>query len=75
MKDFNLPKNVKVPGRSKALFNYIGEKFSTLAFCKRFLDHGEQTNYILPLRDLVQNGLVNAYPPLVDAEGSYVAQW
>ena len=26
MKDFNLPKNVKVPGRSKALFNYIGEK-------------------------------------------------
>ena len=25
MKDFNLPSNVKVPARSKALFNHISE--------------------------------------------------
>lgn len=31
--------------------------------------------YILPLRDLVQNGIINPYPPLVDIEGSYVAQF
>jgi methionyl aminopeptidase len=32
-------------------------------------------SYILPLRDLVQNGIINPYPPLCDKEGSYVAQW
>jgi methionyl aminopeptidase len=46
-----------------------------MAFCKRWLDRGNQTNHILPLRDLVQNGLVNPYPPLVDVDSSYVAQW
>jgi methionyl aminopeptidase len=32
-------------------------------------------SYILPLRDLVQNGIINPYPPLSDQEGSYVAQY
>ena len=32
-------------------------------------------NYILPLRDLVQSGIINPYPPLCDVEGSYVAQY
>jgi methionyl aminopeptidase len=27
------------------------------------------------LRDLVQNGIINPYPPLCDQAGSYVAQW
>ena len=75
MKDFHLPNNVKIPGRSKGLYNFITEKFSTLAFCKRWLDRGGQTGHILPLRDLVQNGIINTYPPLCDVPGSYVAQW
>lgn len=37
MKDYNLPPNVKIPGRSKPFYNLINEKFGTLAFCKRWL--------------------------------------
>jgi hypothetical protein len=37
MKDFYLPKNIKIPGRSKAFYNYINERFDTLAFCKRWI--------------------------------------
>ena len=66
MKDFHLPSNAKIPARSKGLYNYLNETYGTLAFCKRWLDKAEQPNYILPLRDLCQNGLINALPPLAD---------
>jgi hypothetical protein len=26
MKDFHLPANVKIPGRSKAFYNYVSER-------------------------------------------------
>jgi methionyl aminopeptidase len=29
----------------------------------------------MPLRSLCESGLINAYPPLCDVPGSYVAQW
>lgn len=75
MKDFHLPANVKIPQRSKAFYNLITEKYSTLCFAKRWLDKLDFPGYILPLRDLVQNGIVNPYPPLADINGCYVAQW
>lgn len=75
MKDFHLPSNVKIPNRSKAFYNTISEKFSTLCFCKRWIEKMDIPSYILPLKDLVQNGIINPYPPLCDVEGSYVAQW
>lgn len=35
----------------------------------------KQTNYMSSMRQLVEAGLVNEYPPLVDVPGSYVAQY
>lgn len=30
---------------------------------------------MMGLKSLVENGVVNEYPPLVDIEGCYTAQW
>jgi methionyl aminopeptidase len=58
-----------------------------LAFCRRWLErddggsakingnNGKQQHYLSSLKELVDTGLVNAYPPLVDVKGSYVAQY
>lgn len=35
----------------------------------------EPIRHILALKDLVNSGVVNTYPPLVDITGSYVAQY
>ena len=60
---------------SKQLLAHINRNFDTLAFCRRWLDEAGQTRYLLALKNLVDVGLVNAYPPLVDQKGSYVAQF
>ena len=62
---------------------HSGKTFGTLAFCKRWLDRGGQSGYLLALKDLCDKGVVNAYiyilknisryPPLCDVRGSYVA--
>jgi methionyl aminopeptidase len=36
---------------------------------------GKQENYLPALKNLCDVGLVNAYPPLCDVKGSYVAQY
>jgi methionyl aminopeptidase len=61
--------------RSKQLLAHINRNFGTLAFCRRWLDRANQTRYLLALKNLVDVGLVNAYPPLVDVKGSYTAQY
>eukprot|EP01094_Clydonella_sp_ATCC50884_P008140 TRINITY_DN1743_c1_g1_i2.p1 TRINITY_DN1743_c1_g1~~TRINITY_DN1743_c1_g1_i2.p1 ORF type:complete len:232 (+),score=67.46 TRINITY_DN1743_c1_g1_i2:119-814(+) len=61
--------------RSKALLSHINKNFDTLAFCRRWLDRAGQTKYLMALRNLCESGLVNAYPPLCDVKGSYVAQY
>lgn len=55
------------------LLKFINENFSTLAFCRRWLDDGGMTNHILALNELVKVGLVTAHPPLNDVAKSYVA--
>lgn len=72
---------------SKKLLAHINRTFGTLPFCRRWLDRddggsfaingdkGKQTRYLGALNNLVQTGLVQAYPPLVDAPGSFVAQY
>ena len=75
MKEFNEPNvSLKHP-RSKKLLNMITKNFSTLAFCRRWLDDGGEEGHIIALKELVHRGAVNAYPPLVDVSGSYVAQY
>lgn len=61
--------------RAKQLLNVINENFGTLAFCKRWLDRLGQTKYHLALRNLVDSGIVDAYPPLCDVKGCYTAQF
>ncbi|XP_026475219.1 methionine aminopeptidase 2-like [Ctenocephalides felis] len=75
MKNFDMP---YVPLRlqsSKTLLNIINKNFSTLAFCKRWLDRAGATKYQMALKDLCDKGVVEAYPPLCDVKGSYTAQY
>ncbi|KAI9900884.1 hypothetical protein N3K66_005146 [Trichothecium roseum] len=60
---------------AKSLLNVINKNFGTLPFCRRYLDRIGQEKYLLGLNSLVNNGIVEAYPPLVDKKGSYTAQF
>lgn len=74
-------KNVDAPNvalrlsSAKALLKVINKNFGTLPFCRRYLDRLGQEKYLLGLNNLVQSGIVEAYPPLVDVKGSYTAQY
>ncbi|XP_055684985.1 methionine aminopeptidase 2 [Lutzomyia longipalpis] len=75
MKNFEAP---YVPLRlqsSKVLLNIINKNFSTLAFCKRWLDRAGATKYQMALKDLCDKGVVEPYPPLCDVKGCYTAQY
>ncbi|CAG0897618.1 unnamed protein product [Darwinula stevensoni] len=61
--------------KSRQLLKVINTNFSTLAFCRRWLDRLGQTHYLLSLKDLCNKGLVDQYPPLCDVKGSYTAQF
>jgi len=61
--------------RSRQLLSTINKNFSTLAFCRRWLDRLGETKYLMALKDLCEKGIVNPYPPLCDQKGSYTAQW
>ena len=75
MKDYSNERYSLKFKQSIELYKYINENFSTLAFCRRWLDDGGQKNHLFALNELVKNGLVNEYPPLSDKRGSYVAQY
>ncbi|KAI0452110.1 peptidase M24, structural domain-containing protein [Xylaria acuta] len=60
---------------AKSLLNVIKKNFSTIPFCRRYLDRLGQDKYLLGLTNLVQSGVVEDYPPLVDKKGSYSAQF
>lgn len=61
--------------KSKKLLNTIEKNFSTLAWARRWLDDLGETGYLVALKELVDKGVVNDYPPLCDVSGSYVAQY
>ena len=61
--------------KAKQLLGVIDRNFGTLAFCRRFLDRLGEQRYIMALKNLCDNGIVQPYPPLVDVKGSYVAQY
>jgi len=87
MKDFNAPHVPLRLASAKKLLNHINKTFGTLAFCRRWLERddggsyavngfgGKQESYLAGLRSLCDAGIVNAYPPLCDIKGSYVAQY
>ncbi|CDR38471.1 RHTO0S03e09868g1_1 [Rhodotorula toruloides] len=51
---------------SKKLLSVIERQFGTLPWCKRYLDRIGQKNYTVALNELVNKGIVQDYPPLVD---------
>lgn len=76
MKDYYAFNNVKIRNeKAKTLFNHINKTYSTLAFCRKWLEEDGFKNHLLPLKYLVDNQLVTACPPLSDVVGSYVAQF
>ncbi|KAI1194785.1 peptidase M24, structural domain-containing protein [Nemania serpens] len=60
---------------AKSLLSVIKKNFSTIPFCRRYLDRLGQDKYLLGLNNLVQSGIVEDYPPLLDKKGSYTAQF
>lgn len=75
MKEFEPTKAPLKHPKSKKLLNTIDKNFTTLAWCRRWLDDLGETGYLVALKELIDKGLVNAYPPLCDVSGSYVAQY
>lgn len=61
--------------KAKGLLNTITKNFGTLAFCRRWLDRIGETKYLMALKNLCDNGIVDAYPPLCDIKGCYTAQY
>jgi len=75
MKNFDAaPVPLKHAG-AKQLLRHINQNFSTLCFCRRWLDRAGETSHLMSLKQLVNSGLIDPYPPLVDVAGSYVAQF
>ncbi|ORZ33444.1 peptidase M24, structural domain-containing protein, partial [Catenaria anguillulae PL171] len=66
--------NARLP-RARQLLNTIQQNFGTLAFCRRYLDRIGETKYLLALKNLVECGEVDPYPPLIDNAGCFTAQW
>lgn len=60
---------------ARSLLKTIDANFGTLVFAKRYLERIGAKNYHLGMRSLVQRGVVEMYAPLVDVQGSYVAQF
>lgn len=73
--------------RAKKLLAHINNTFGTLPFCRRWLERpdggsatlnpkgAKQEKYLMALKNLVDNGIVTAYPPLCDIKGSFTAQY
>lgn len=71
----NAPKVALRVQSAKTLLRTIDKHFGTLPFCRRYLDRLGHEKYLLGLNNLVQSGIVQDYPPLVDIKGSYTAQY
>ncbi|TKA27160.1 Methionine aminopeptidase 2 [Salinomyces thailandicus] len=71
----NAPKTALRVASAKNLLRGIDKNFGTLPFCRRYLDRLGHEKYLLGLNHLVQAGIVQDYPPLVDVKGSYTAQF
>ena len=59
---------------ARQLLDAIDKQFYTLPFCRRWLDDIGQARHLMPLKCLVDSGLVQDYPPLVDVKGSFTSQ-
>tara|TARA_B100000795_G_C22801801_1_gene442346 strand:+ start:3101 stop:4114 length:1014 start_codon:yes stop_codon:yes gene_type:complete len=70
----NLDKEEKLPKRENYLFKKLKETRQTLPFCRKWLKNEGIKGYQIPLKNLVQMGIVNSYPPLMSQKDTFVAQ-
>lgn len=70
---FGRPVPLRDP-KAKALLKQIEKKYGTLPWSRRQLHRDGETKHILPLKNLINAGIVTPYPPLCDIRGSYVSQ-
>lgn len=75
MKDFDARRVNMRSAKARSLLATIDKNFGTLAFCRRFLDRLGEEKYLMGLKQLVDNGIVDSYPPLCDQKGCYTAQF
>ena len=76
MKDFDVGTVPLRNAKARALISHINRNYGTLAFCKRWIERdGFKGGFIMPLKNLCDEGVVRAYPPLNDIPGSFVAQY
>jgi len=72
MKNFDYETVALRNPKAKALLHEIDNRFGTLAFSRKWLDE-TFPRHIVPLNALVHAGAVDAYPPLNDISGCYIA--
>lgn len=61
--------------RTNKLLNLIEKNFKTLAFCPRFIEKIDKTNYNMCFDELINTRTINSYPPLVDIPNCMTAQF
>jgi len=61
--------------KARELLTFLDKHYSTMAFARRWLDQAPYPRYQIALKNLVECGAVNPYPPLCDVHNSYVAQF
>ena len=67
-------KNISLAKKEKKIFAEIEQKFSTLAFCNRWLEEYNINKYPKFLKTLASTGVIKKYPPLYDIKGSFTSQ-
>jgi methionyl aminopeptidase len=60
--------------KAKALLKHIEKKYGSLPWCRRHLARDGETKHLMPLKNLINAGIVVPYPPLCDIKGSFVSQ-
>ena len=65
---------IKLDKKETYVYQRILSLYETLPFCKRWLKEEKVNKYQIPLRNLVHKKRINAFPPINDIKGSYVAQ-
>jgi methionyl aminopeptidase len=78
MRNYTNPPLVRADMFTKAdkrFMSVIDKNFGTLCFCPRYLERLGETKYQRSLARLVDAGVIDEYPPLVDIPGSYTAQF
>ncbi|OEL37497.1 Methionine aminopeptidase 2B [Dichanthelium oligosanthes] len=75
MKNFDVGHVPLRLAKAKQLLGTINNNFGTLAFCRRYLDRLGEMKYLMALKNLCDNNIIQPYPPLCDTKGSYVSQF